>query len=56
MRVLLGHEGGSERVILCVAALPALAFYLAVRVGGRYYRLAMGWPFGLYAGRSERGS
>jgi len=52
MKVVLGTEGGNERVILCVAALPALAFYLAVRVAGRYYRLAMGWPFGLYVGRS----
>ena len=51
MRTLLGTEGGNERVILCVAPL---SFYVAVRVLGRYYRLAMGpqirtW---VYIGRS----
>ena len=43
MRTLLGTEGGSERVILCVAqTFMAVSFYLAVRVLGRYYRLAFG--------------
>jgi len=52
VRTLLGTEGGNERVILCANAMPVLGFYLAVRVLGRYYRLAMGYPFGLYMGRS----
>ena len=52
MRVLLGTEGGNERVILCVVGLPALGFYLAIRVMGRYYRLAMGYGFDVYVGRS----
>jgi len=55
VKTLLGTEGGNERVILCVAAyMLAFSFYLAVRVRGRYYRLAAGphmrrW---LYIGRS----
>lgn len=48
MRVVLGTEGGNERVIFCVGG----GFYLAVRVLGRYYRLAMGPRFGVYVGRS----
>ena len=53
MNVHLGTEGGNERVIFCTA--PGFvfgSFYLAVRVMGRYYRLAMGPRFGIYVGRS----
>jgi hypothetical protein len=39
-RVWLGTEGGNERVILLTAGRPLFA-YLAVRVLGRYYRLAV---------------
>lgn len=39
-RILLGTEGGYERVILVVAPRPWFA-YFAVRVLGRYYRLAV---------------
>lgn len=39
-RVWLGAEGGDERVILVTARRP-LFTYLAVRVLGRYYRLAV---------------
>lgn len=51
MKTLLGSEGGFERVILCVAPW---SFYLAVRILGRYYRLAVGPQIlGLvYVGRS----
>lgn len=50
MRVLLGSAGGQERVVLVTA--PG-GFYLAVRMFGRYYRLAAR-QYGLawYAGRS----
>lgn len=55
MRARLGSEGGSERVILCTA--PGFvfgSFYLAIRVLGRYYRLAAGphIRYGIYVGRS----
>ena len=51
MRTRLGTEGGAERVILCTAPW---SFYLAVRVAGRYYRLAVGPQFkgGFHMGRS----
>lgn len=51
MKVWLGTEGGFERVILCVAPW---SFYLAVRILGRYYRLAAGPQIRslIYVGRS----
>jgi hypothetical protein len=51
VRTLIGSEGGFERIILCVAPW---SFYLAVKVFGRYYRLAVGPQIvGLvYVGRS----
>jgi hypothetical protein len=53
MNVIYGTEGGSERVILVVAlSWWRAGFYLAVRPRARYYRLALGWPFGIYVGRS----
>lgn len=36
MRTLLGQEGGTQRVILCVSAF---GFYLAVKPRHRYYRV-----------------
>lgn len=50
MRVLMGTEGGSERIILCVRSH---GFYLAIKPWKHYYRLAI-WRYGLlwYAGRS----
>ena len=51
VRVRLGSEGGTERVILCTAPW---SFYLSVKVRKHYYRLAVGpgivgW---VYVGRS----
>jgi hypothetical protein len=51
MRIRLVAGGGPQRVILCTGSG---SFYLAVRILGRYYRLAMGPAIlgGIYVGRS----
>lgn len=53
MKTVLGTEGGTERVILIVNGVP-WGFYVAVRLGRRYYRFAMGYPFDIYVGRSDK--
>jgi hypothetical protein len=40
VRVLLGSEGGQERVVLCVSRR---GYYLALKIRGQYRRTYASW-------------